>query len=228
MTIWSLIVKVRAVRVKPQARRTAANAPRLAAMRPHPTFTQRSAGVVSGVALLLVLLLLLLGACAGIGGPHVITLSEADLQRQLERNFPLDRRVLDAFDVSLTAPRVRLLSTQNRLAVSVDIGTRERVLGGRWQGVLAFDTALRWEPSDQSVRLTQVRVQDFTLHNSQTAARNAAERLGGALVERVLEEMQLYRLTPERTADLRRRGVAPGAVTVTARGVEITLTALPR
>lgn len=183
---------------------------------------QRSAGVAGGFALLL------LGACAGFGGPQIITLTEADLQRQLERNFPLDQRLLDAFDVRLSAPQVRLLAEQNRLAVSVDIGTRERLLGGRWQGLLAFDTALRWEPSDQSVRLSQVRVQDFALHNGQAAARNGAERLGGALVERVLEEMTLYRLPPERAAELQRRGMAPGAVTVTARGVEITLAALPR
>ena len=48
------------------------------------------------------------------------------------------------------------------------------------------------------------------------------------LAERALEDLAVYRLSADRQATLRQWGVQPGAVTVTARGVEITLAALPR
>ena len=51
----------------------------------------------------------------------------------------------------------------------------------------------------------------------------APPRLGPALAEKVLEDLVIYRLSAELADRLRMAGLAPGAVTVTARGVEITL-----
>jgi hypothetical protein len=85
------------------------------------------------------------------------------------------------------------------------------------------------------LRLTQVRVQQvgFELGAAPAAAGNGAnplapptgsqQRLAHALAERVLEDLVLYRLSAERQASLRQLGLQPGAVTVTARGVEVTL-----
>ena len=90
---------------------------------------------------------------------------------------------------------------------------------------MALDSALRYEPSDRSVRLVQVRVNDFSLDGGPSAAagrRSQADRLGAVLAERVLEDFAIYRLTPERAAQLTGRGLTPGAITVTSRGVEIT------
>jgi len=170
---------------------------------------------------------LLLAACAGFGGPNTVTLSEGDLQRLVERHFPVERRYLDVLDVTIGAPRMRLLPERNRLATVLEVGTRDRLFGGSWHGRLALDSALRYEPQDQTVRLLQVRVDDFTVDNAGPGvpreARTQAERLGGLLAERVLEDMVVYRLPPERAERLQRMGLAPGAVTVTARGVEITM-----
>ena len=47
--------------------------------------------------------------------------------------------------------------------------------------------------------------------------------LGPALAEKVLDDLVIYRLGVEPQARLREAGLTPGAVTVTARGVEITL-----
>jgi hypothetical protein len=51
------------------------------------------------------------------------------------------------------------------------------------------------------------------------------ERLGAALAERALEDLAVYTLPAERAEALRAFGVAPGGVTVTERGVEVTFTA---
>lgn len=56
-------------------------------------------------------------------------------------------------------------------------------------------------------------------------ASNAA-RLGLALAERALEDLPLYRLSPERQARLRQLGLQPGTVRVTAAGLQLILVPL--
>jgi hypothetical protein len=53
------------------------------------------------------------------------------------------------------------------------------------------------------------------------------DRLGGLLAEQLLRDALIYRFTPEDLERAGRRGYRPGAVAVTARGVEITLAPVP-
>jgi hypothetical protein len=180
----------------------------------------------------------LFSGCAGLAGPPRITLTAAEITQLLERQFPQDRRFGEVLDVTLQAPRVRLVADKNRLAAVLDLAVRERVLGGRWTGRLDFDSALRWEPRDQTLHFVQPRVADLQLTSQSGTAgstgsgggdlRTPAERLGAALVERVLEDMVLYTLSGQRAEALRALGVTPGRVEVTPRGVEITFTAASR
>jgi hypothetical protein len=168
---------------------------------------------------------LALTGCAGLFGPPVITLTQADIEGLLQRQFPLERRLLEVFEVSVARPQVRLLPDRNRLAAVIDVQVRDRLLGGSWTAQLAFDAMLRWEPRDQTLRLAQVRVQDLVLGPG-APVRSVAERIAALLVEGMLEGQMLYRLAPERAAELRRRGLQPGTVEVGARGVEITFVPL--
>ena len=192
----------------------------------------------------------LLVACTGLTGPTVITLTEAELAALIARSFPITRRVLEVIDVQMLAPRLRLLPAQNRLAVDLTVASQERLFGKTGRGQLVFVSALRFEPSDASVRLTQVRVQQLNLdmgsallegvvaavapgYPPDAAAATptspppplsgAGARIGTALAERALEDLSIYRVPAERLASLRQLGLQPGAVTITARGVEITL-----
>ena len=196
-----------------------------------------------------------LAGCSGWAGPRVITLGEAELADRIGRLFPRSQRLLELLDIELSTPRLRLLPESNRLALSLWLRTRERLLGNVGHGQLAFDCALRWEAQDFSLRLTQVRVQQLWFEvgagpstppsglqfgtppgtpsgpppappaavGAPRVAGNAPPRLGPALAEKVLENLTIYRLGAETSTRLREAGLTPGAVTVTARGVEITL-----
>ena len=125
------------------------------------------------------------------GGPTTVTLRADEIQALVQKSFPRERRLLDVVDVSITAPRTRLLPDSNRIGAALDVQARERLLGGRWAGRLDFDAALRWDAADQSVRLTQVRVQDLVLNSGGNATRSSTERLGAAVAERMLEDLSL-------------------------------------
>lgn len=161
-------------------------------------------------------------ACEALGPPRSMVLAESDLQILVDKHFPIERRLLDVLEVSIAPPRLQLLPERNRVATELQIGARDRLFGGRWQARMALDSMLRWEASDKTLRLAQVRAQPLVLDNGGSLAQAQAERLTIVLAERVLEGLVVYRLSPERAERLQRAGVQPSAVAVTPRGVEIT------
>lgn len=175
--------------------------------------------------------LLAVSGCGLWPGPRVITLDEAELSRRVAQAFPVRRRVAELLELELTSPELHLLSERNRLALAMNWQARERLLGNAGSGRLAFEAALRYAPQDASLRLVQVRVQQLTGAAGPVppgADARGLQRLGPALVERLLEDLAVYRLSDERLGRLREAGLQPGAVTVTARGVEITLARIDR
>jgi len=191
----------------------------------------RRASLAAGLSLLV--FALGLQGCASPGSPTVIALGETELGLLVDRAFPVQKRVLDVLDVQLTGPKLRLQPESNRLAVAVAVQSQDRVLGRTAKGYLAFETGLRYEPRDASIRLVRVRVVSLGLDGtaptpasvaaSAPAPTGAMQRLGAALAERGLEDLPIYHVTAERQASLKQLGLVPTAVTVTARGVEITL-----
>ncbi len=187
-----------------------------------PSFAPLCVSAVAALAALVT------GGCAGFDASTTVTLRADEVQALVQKSFPRERRLLDVVDVTIAAPHTRLLTDSNRIGAVLDVQARERVLGGSWAGGLDFDAALRWDATEQAVRLTQVRVQDLVLTSAGNAPRSSTERLSAAVAERMLEGSSLYRLSPERAAQLQQKGYAPSAVTVTSRGVEITFEAVKR
>lgn len=177
--------------------------------------------VLGGTAALAAAWVTLLPGCAGLGGPKVVTLGETELNALMGRQFPLRQRVLEIVDLEIARPVLRLLPERNRLAVDLKLSARDRLLASQRSGALSFDSALRFDPASQSVRLTQVQVQSLSLDGLPSG--EALARVGRLVAEQQLENLAVYTLTPERLAQMQQWGVTPGAVTVTARGVEITL-----
>jgi Protein of unknown function (DUF1439) len=161
--------------------------------------------------------------CAVLSLPQRITLTTDDIERQIEREFPLDRRLLEVFDVTLPPPTITLLPDRDRVAAVVDVRVHERLLASEWQGRLAFDAALRWDAGDRTLRMDQVRVRDLALRNPDAASRTAAERVAAVVAERMLDGTPLYRMPADVAARLQRQGMMPGSIGVTAAGIEITL-----
>jgi hypothetical protein len=173
--------------------------------------------------LLLVFSAWLVAGCAGLGMPGTVLLGEAEIASLLAREFPREHRVLDLLDVTVTAPRVRLLPERNRIATDLDFSAAERFTGRPLRGSLGLDYALRFEPSDATVRLSQVRVDRVNLDAGGSRLPLSAQRVGGFLAERLLDEAVIWRARPEQLQLMRTLGMNTGIVNVTARGVEIAL-----
>ena len=173
---------------------------------------------------------LLLASCAGMGVPRSITLGEAELQAQLASRFPLQRNLLDTFELQLSDPRLRLDASTRRLATELTLSGSDRRSGRNLQGRLALDYALRFEPQDGSIRLVQPRIQSLQFDNEPALPARRAEtlqRIGVAWAERLLDDLPLYRVPAERLQRLRSAGFQPGTLQVTPAGLEITIEPVP-
>lgn len=162
----------------------------------------------------------LLAACASLDPRHV-TLSAAEVQTLLARQFPRQQRLMELLDVSLANPVVRLVPERNRMATTMDLQASERLSGRALRGSLALDHSLRFEPSDATVRLANVKVEDMKLELAGTPLSGQAARLGAMLAERALDDFVIYRVSDEKRQTMARAGVNNADVAVTPRGIEL-------
>jgi hypothetical protein len=162
----------------------------------------------------------MLVACASLD-PGAITLTQAELQTLIERQFPRRQRLAEVFDVTLAAPVLRLVAERNRIATDFELSASERLSGTVLRGALAIEHALRYEPSDATLRLSQVKVERLRLDVAGTRVPDALSRLGASIAERLLDDAVIHRLSDAQREKLARAGVSPAAIAVTERGVEL-------
>lgn len=169
---------------------------------------------------------LLGSSCSSLGGgPRTLTLSEADLARWAQTQFPMERRVLEVVDLTLSSPRIGLRPDSNRLAAEVDLSGKDRLFGRPFTGKLALDGSLRYDAAGQAVRLDDVKVQRLEFEGLPGHLQSAARGLGPVLVEQLFENRAVYRFKPEDLQKAAAAGLQPQAVRITALGVELTLAA---
>jgi hypothetical protein len=163
-----------------------------------------------------------LSGCAGLMGPPRVHFSEGDLNQMLVRRFPVEKRLLQTLDVTLSRPNLSLRPEANRLATSFDIVATDRLFGQRWQGRLALEYALKLDAADGSLRLAEPRVTELHIDEGVSAQ---AQRIGAVVIEGMLDGLVLHRLKPEQLQRLADAGLAPGEVRVRPDGVEVTTVA---
>jgi hypothetical protein len=169
----------------------------------------------------------LLGGCAAVLGPRNIEVSQQRLQERVARRFPVTRRYLELFDVTIATPRLTLLPEANRIATQLDVSASDRLLRRPLNGSMDLTYALRFEPADNTVRLADVRVVSFLLADVPGPLQNQLGRIGRLIAEEMLDGQVVHTLDPEDVKNAQGRGYQPGELKVTPRGLTLTLNPSP-
>ncbi len=164
-----------------------------------------------------------LAGCAGLAGNRTVSLSESELTLLLARQFPLERKVLEVVDLQVANPQLRLLPESNRIGTELDVFALDRLFGSRAQGHVKLDYGLRFEPSDHTIRMTQVHVRDLALESGANTLHGAAQRLGTLVAEDLLENMTLYKMKPAQADEMNRLNLEASPITVTAQGISMSV-----
>ena len=171
---------------------------------------------------------LLLAGCLANGGAQEIVLTPADLLKAMAPHFPLERRLFGVLQVRTEAPRLAILAETRRLAAEFDLTVEDRLSRQSYRGMVGFDSQLRYEPSDQTVRLDQLRVQKLQFDGLAAQAQPLLQTIGAALAEQLLTDVAVYRFPADKLKAAARHGYVPGAVRVGSVGVTIELVPKPR
>lgn len=192
---------------------------------PASRFTRRRVAAVAG----LLLVPIGVAGCLPLFGPRTVEVPQARLQELIERRFPLKRRVLDAIELTVDAPRLTLQPEANRIGVELALSAAgDGVAGPLLGGTLLVSQGLRFEAGDNTVRLTDVRVERFAIDGLPGSWQRRLDRLGKPLARALLEDQVLYALRPKDIAGLEGRGVRPADLRVTSSGLAITLLPIER
>ena len=165
----------------------------------------------------------LLAGCASVFGPRTVEVTQAQLQQLLSRRFPLTRRVLEIFDVTVSAPRLRLLLESNRIATDFDVGSTDRLLRAQHTGTLALSFGLRFEATDNTLRVTQVRIERLQIDGAPAPLQRQLERIGTLVAEQALDDQVIHTLRAKDVEALQGRGYRPSELRVTPNGLLVTL-----
>ena len=174
-------------------------------------------------------MLLSLAGCAILNpGPKSVHVSEAKLQQLIGSQFPYNSRVLDVLDVLLSNPRMKLDAANNRIHTGLDLSVTPRNVAAPLanrdlKGALEMSYGLRFEPTDNSVRMTDVRVKSLQINGASAQLQSLINQLGSVLAERVLKDYSLYKLSDKDLSAAKGWGYKPGAFTVSSDGLYLTL-----
>lgn len=149
------------------------------------------------------------------------TVSAAQLQQAVAQRFPLRYPVPGVLNLDLQAPQLRLLPAQNRLAAQMAVDAAGPALRRSHSGSVTVDFALRYEPSDRTVRAVQLHFQNLQFPSLQPAVVELLTTYGPALAAQALQEVVLHQLKPQDLALPDTMGLQPGSITVTEQGLVV-------
>ena len=154
-------------------------------------------------------------------------MSAEQLQQVVAQRFPLRYPVQGLLDLELQAPRLSLLPVQNRLAAEMAVDASGPALRRSHSGSISVDFALRYEPSDRTIRAVQLHFQNLQFPSLQPAVVELLNTYGPALAQQSLQEVVLHQLRPQDLALPDTMGLQPGSITVTDQGLVIAFVTKP-
>lgn len=154
-------------------------------------------------------------------GKPSYTVPAAQLQEAVAQRFPRRYQVAGMVDLEVRSPQLRLLPEQNRLAAAVDIEAAGPALRRSHPGTFDLDFALRYEPSDQTIRAHQLKVRALRLEGLGAGTTDLLQSYLANLTRDSLSEVVLHKLRPQDLALADGMGLQPDTITVTRDGLVI-------
>ncbi len=156
-------------------------------------------------------------------GSKTVTIAQEQLQTTLAKRFPYQQKLADVLDLKIMSPRLALLPEANRIGTELDLNLLERIGGRSYTGTMALDYGLRFERTDNTVRMTGVRVSSVRLNDVPEPFNGAISRHLPRMAEQLLSNYALHTFSEQDMSLVSGLGFEPGEIKVTPKGLRITL-----
>lgn len=169
--------------------------------------------------------LLSLCACSGIlSGEQSVFVSAGKLQDKLDKRFPMERKLLGLVAVTISNPRLSFDPAANRIGTRLQLAVPSvMALTPAMNGTVDVAYGLRYEPADNSVRMTQVQIRSVDLKDAQGRSNAQVNSTLARLGENLFQDYTLYKLTPDDLARASQYHYVPSGITVKNNGLDVLL-----
>ena len=152
------------------------------------------------------------------------TISAGQIQDAVGQKFPRNYGFGGLMNLALSDPQIHLRPSQNRLNTVIAVLASGPLLQARsYQGALDVDFSLRYEPSDRTLRATDLHLNGLRMEGLNAQTEQMLQQYGSTLAQRSLQEVVLHQLTDKDLALVNGLGLEPGQFTVTPKGLLVTL-----
>ena len=137
-------------------------------------------------------------ACSSVGAQPRFTVSAEQLQQVVGQRFPRRYPLAGLLDLAVQPPVLRLLPEQNRLGALMTVEASGAALNRKQTGTFDLDFALRYEPTDRTLRAHQIAIRRV-LHKpaqhfgTQRCLQPRAQPVGETMPDRIKEEVKTQR-----------------------------------
>ncbi len=166
---------------------------------------------------------LVVAGCASWMGPRTIDVPREDILLKLQQKFPIQRQVLGYLNITASQPQLAMLPESQRLSAQVALLIDDTMFAKQHAGYVRGSFGMRFEASDQTVRLDQVRLDELAMPTLPSYFQDALQRLGTQVAREALQGFVVKRLRPEDLQRADRLGYEVQGLRVTATGLAIDL-----
>ncbi len=170
----------------------------------------------------------LIGCAALRPQPKTLNISQERLMQLIGGQFPFNSKMLEVLDVGVSSPKISFDAVNNRINTSLDLNVIGSGIVGlltkrEYKGGIDLSYGLRFEPTDNSVRMTDVKLGKLSVDGVPELMERPMSRLGVALAQKLLSEQVLYKVSDKDLEAAKGWGYKPGAFKIGAAGLAITL-----
>ncbi|VTU32430.1 hypothetical protein E5CHR_03415 [Variovorax sp. PBL-E5] len=151
------------------------------------------------------------------------TATRQELQAQIARHFPVQRRYAEIFTVGLRDPQLGLDARSNRAAITAALSIESPLLRpSPVEGIVTVSSALRYDPATRALRLDHPEAERFELQGVTGRDAERLQQIGTVVAQELLRDQPLRTFTAQELT-VGRKTYEIGDITVQDDGITVQL-----
>ena len=153
---------------------------------------------ISAFVLLAVTALITLAACSQI--PILsgeVKLTATELNEKVAKRFPIEKSIAGLLEVTLTAPKVRLIERDGRINADVAVAVRLPFSAKTIEGKLGFSGRPDYVPASKSIYLRDAKIDSVIMDNMLDALSAGVAKAASTVARELFEDKPLHTFKPE-------------------------------
>lgn len=151
------------------------------------------------------------------------TASREELQAQLAKRFPVQKRYADIFTIGLRDPQLSLDARGNRAAITAKLSISSPLLQPQTvEGIVSVSSALKYDAPARALRLDRPQADRLELQGVTGRDAERMQQIGAVVAQELLRDQALRTFTAEELT-VGRKTYEIGAITVQDDGITVEL-----